>query len=138
MNLDQAQSKPLKQSKGSGLAGWFDVRHRSLSMLAFVLNRITGLGLVLYLGMHLVVLSLLAGGATNWDGFLNIVRSPFFLMMDVVLIAGALIHGLNGIRVALVGMGIGIRGQRSTFIFLMIVALVILAYAAVLIFTIIK
>ncbi len=136
MNLEQTQTKPLKKSKGLGIAGWFDFRHRSLGMLAFVLNRVTGLGLVLYLGLHLVILSLLAGGESNWDGFLNVVTSPLFLMMDVVLIAGALIHGLNGIRVALTGMGIGVRSQRTTFIFLMIVALVVLAYAAVLIFLI--
>lgn len=136
MDIDQIQTKPLNKTKGMGILGWFDFRNRSLGMLAFVLNRVTGLGLVLYLGMHLVVLSLLAGGETNWDGFLNVVRSPIFLMMDVVLIAGALIHGLNGIRVALVGMGIGVNGQRSVFIFLMVVALVVLAYAAVLIFTI--
>lgn len=138
MNLDQAQTKPLKKSKSLGVVSWFDFRNRNLGMLAFVLNRITGLGLVFYLGIHLVVLSLLAGGATNWDTFVNLVRSPFFLFMDVVLITGALIHGLNGIRVALAGMGYGVRNQRSTFIFLMVVALVVLAYAAVLIFMVIE
>jgi len=136
MNLDQAQTKPLKKSIGQGVVNWFDIRRRNLGMLAFVLNRVTGLGLVFYLGIHLVVLSLLAGGEANWDGFLELVRSPFFLFMDVVLIAGALIHGLNGIRVGLVGMGIGVRGQKPAFVFLMVVALVVLAYAAVLVFTI--
>jgi succinate dehydrogenase / fumarate reductase cytochrome b subunit len=136
MNLDQTQTKPLKKSLGQGVVDWFDFRHRSLGMLAFILNRLTGLALVFYLGIHLVVLSMLAGGEENWDSFLELVRSPFFLFMDVVLIAGALIHGLNGIRVALVGMGYGVRSQKSAFIFLMVVALVVLGYAAVLVFTI--
>ena len=136
MNLDHPQSKSLKKTSGQGIVNWFDFRSRSLGMLAFALNRVTGLALVFYLGIHLVVLSLLAGGEANWDGFLDLVRSPLFLLMDVVLIAGALIHALNGIRVALVGMGIGVNRQRSAFIILMAVVLVVLAYAAVLVFTI--
>ena len=40
-------------------ARWFKPAKRGLGMWAFVLNRITGLGLVLYLILHLFVLSTL-------------------------------------------------------------------------------
>jgi succinate dehydrogenase / fumarate reductase, cytochrome b subunit len=39
---------------------WFDVRRRKLGMWAYALNRITGIGLVVYLYLHLAVLSLLS------------------------------------------------------------------------------
>ena len=42
---------------------WFDVRRRRLGMWAYALNRITGIGLVVYLYLHLVILSQLLGGA---------------------------------------------------------------------------
>jgi len=52
-----------------------------------------------------------------------------------VLLFGLLFHGLNGIRVALVGMGIGVQGQRTLFWTLMIIGLVLLAVGGVLVFT---
>jgi succinate dehydrogenase / fumarate reductase cytochrome b subunit len=101
-----------------------------MGMWAFVLNRITGIGLVVYLVLHLVVLSLLAAGEESWDAFVRLARSPIILIVDVVLIAGLLIHGLNGIRVGLVGLGFGVRNQKTAFVALMIVALIVLIYAA--------
>jgi len=136
MNTESQQTKSFQQTVAQRWINWFDFRSRGLGMLAFVLNRLTGIGLVFYLALHLVVLSLLAGGASRWDGFLGLIRSPIFLLLDVVLIAGAVIHGLNGIRVALFGFGIGVRSQKSEFIFLMAAALILIACAAVLIFTI--
>jgi succinate dehydrogenase / fumarate reductase, cytochrome b subunit len=118
------------------VVNWFDFRSRSLGMFAFALNRITGIGLVFYLSLHLVVLSLLFGGPRRYASFLALARSPLFLIGDIVLMAGALIHGLNGIRVALFGFGIGVRSQRAEFIFLMAFALILIACVAVLIFTI--
>lgn len=114
---------------------WFDVRGRRLGLWAFALNRLTGIGLVVYLGLHLVVLSLLLGGEAAWDDFIALARSPVILVLDVVLIAGLLIHGLNGVRVALVGLGIGVRGHKPAFVLLMAVALAALIFAAVRVFT---
>ena len=103
-------------------AQWADVRRRGMGMWAYALNRVTGIGLVVYLYLHLVVLSLLAGGPAMWDPFVNLARSPLFLALDVILIAGWLIHGLNGIRVTLTGMGFGTRRQKSLFVGLMLLA----------------
>ena len=41
------------------LRSWFDVRGRSMSTLAFALNRLTAVGLTIYLFLHLSVLSLI-------------------------------------------------------------------------------
>jgi succinate dehydrogenase / fumarate reductase cytochrome b subunit len=103
-------------------AQWADVRKRGMGKWAYTLNRVTGIGLVVYLYLHLVVLSLLAGGPEMWDPFINLARSPLFLALDVILIAGWLIHGLNGIRVTLTGLGFGTRSQKSLFVGLMLIA----------------
>lgn len=103
---------------------WADVRGRKLGMWAFILNRLSGLGLTLYLFLHLGVLSMLTRGPDSWDPFLAIVKAPWFLMLDVILLAGLLIHGLNGIRVTLNGFGIGVRAQKQLFVVLMAVAAV--------------
>jgi succinate dehydrogenase / fumarate reductase cytochrome b subunit len=114
---------------------WFDFRSWRLGMIAYVLNRVTALGLVLYLYIHLAVLSILLGGPGAWDPFVEIVRSPFFLFLDVILLAGLLIHGLNGLRVALTGFGFGVRAQKPLFVALMIFAAIALLIGALKIFT---
>jgi succinate dehydrogenase / fumarate reductase cytochrome b subunit len=114
---------------------WFDFRSRRLGMLAYILNRVTALGLVLYLYIHLAVLTLLTGGPGAWDPFVAIVRSPFFLFLDVILLAGLLIHGLNGLRIALTGLGLGVRAQKPLFVALMIFAAIVLVIGAFKIFT---
>jgi len=118
------------------LAAWFDVRRDRVGSWAFALNRLTALGLTLYLFVHLVVLYRLTQGESNWDSFIQIVRSPLYLALDVVLIFGILFHGLNGMRVALVGLGIGARRHRTFFWILSGIGLVLLFISAWLVFTI--
>ncbi len=123
-----------RETKVRRTAEWVDVRRRRLGMWAYALNRLSGLGLVLYLYIHLTVLSLLAGGAEGWDRFIALARTPFFLSLDIILLTGLLIHGLNGIRVTLTGMGVGVRSQKGFFVVLMIVAAVALIVGALRIF----
>jgi succinate dehydrogenase / fumarate reductase cytochrome b subunit len=113
-----------------GIAGWFDPRHRHLGGAAFALNRLAGLGVVLYLALHLVILSLLARGPEAWDSFVAVATSPVVLAFDVVLLAGLLIHGLNGIRVTLVGLGLVVSHQRALWIALMTMAAIVLVAGA--------
>ncbi len=113
---------------------WFDPRGRGLGFIAFALHRITGLGLVLYLLLHMVVLSTLLQGEAAWDRFVAFAKSPFFLTLDLLLIAGILIHGLNGLRISIVGLGFGVGKHKILFWLLMVLAAVIFLYAGWLLF----
>jgi succinate dehydrogenase / fumarate reductase cytochrome b subunit len=84
-----------------------DVRRSAVGHWAFSLNRVTGLGLVFYLYLHLAVLSMLLRGEAAWHGFLRLATTPVFLGLDVLLIFGLLFHGLNGLRVIGLTMGHG-------------------------------
>jgi len=55
-----------------------------------------------YLYLHLAVLSMLLRGPGAWDAFVSLARTPYFLTLDVILLAGILIHGLNGWLEALI------------------------------------
>jgi succinate dehydrogenase / fumarate reductase, cytochrome b subunit len=103
--------------KGPGPApsGWLDPRGRAAEGRAFALHRITGLLLVLYMYVHLGVLSMLLAGSSAWHSFLSLVTAKGFLAFDVVLIGMLIFHGLNGIRVALVGSGYLVRCERAMF-----------------------
>jgi succinate dehydrogenase / fumarate reductase cytochrome b subunit len=92
---------------------WLDPRGRHLGTWAFVANRVTGLGLVGYLYLHLAILSTLLRGPEAWDGLVGLFRHPLFLGLDVLLVFGLAVHGLNGLRVALVGSGLLVDRQRA-------------------------
>ena len=128
------QPRATAPARRRGMVGWIDVRGRRLGGWAFILNRITGLGILLYLYLHLVVLSMLLGGPSQWDSFVNIALSPPFLALDILLIVGLVIHGLNGIRVTLVGFGVMHDRQRAMFISLMILGGIVALVAALRIF----
>lgn len=136
MNTETDRYKSSLPAQRQTISAWFDPRNRSMGMLAFVLNRITAIGLVVYLALHLVVLSLLAVGEGTWDTFVAMARSPVILVLDIVLIAGVLIHGLNGIRLTLIGLGYAANRQKSLFVILMVIALVLLVLAGVGVFTV--
>jgi succinate dehydrogenase / fumarate reductase cytochrome b subunit len=91
---------------------WFNVRGKRVGFWAYVVMRLSALGLVLYLFLHLGILSQLAIGQSAWDNFVAIAKSPLVLMLDVVLIVGMLAHGLNGVRLSLIGFGIGVPRQK--------------------------
>ena len=103
----------LRKGVGVPTSGWFDPRGRALGGFAFSVNRVTGLGLVFYLYLHLGVLSLLLRGESSWNDFIRLATSWAFLSLDVLLIFGILYHGLNGIRVALVGSGLVADRERA-------------------------
>jgi succinate dehydrogenase / fumarate reductase cytochrome b subunit len=94
-------------------------------MLAFMLHRITGLGLVFYLFLHLALLNQLRQGPEAWNGFLQVMRSPWVTVLDAMLLLGILIHGLNGLRLTLVGFGLFVRQQKWMFWAALAVAVVV-------------
>ena len=116
--------------KGFGPTAWFDVRRRGSGHVAFSLNRLTGLGLTFYLYLHLAVLSQLLRGPRAWSSFLRLATTPAFLGLDVLLIFGLLAHGLNGLRVALVGTGVAPDRQKGLFWALMTFGAILLLGAA--------
>jgi succinate dehydrogenase / fumarate reductase cytochrome b subunit len=80
-----------------------------------MLHRLSGIGLVVYLYLHLLVLNQLRQGAQGWDRFVKLASSPLFLLLDAILLFGLLMHGLNGFRLVLVGTGIRIQWQKPLF-----------------------
>jgi len=90
---------------------WFDPRGRSAGGWGFILNRITGLGLVLYLCMHLIVLFQLTQGAEAYDGFVTMMKNPLFILGELLVVAAGIMHGINGIRIGLTSFGVGGRYQ---------------------------
>jgi succinate dehydrogenase / fumarate reductase cytochrome b subunit len=94
---------------------WFEPRWRDIGAWAFILNRISALGLTVYLFVHLAVLSTLARGPQAYDSFIALVKSPLFLAGELLVVVAGIYHGLNGLRIAFNSFGIGITRQKQLF-----------------------
>jgi succinate dehydrogenase cytochrome b subunit len=129
---ERARRGPVPH-KGAGppVTAWVTPRGRALGGRAFALHRLTGAALVVYLYVHLGVLTMLLGGASSWDDFLSLATSTAFLGFDVLLIFILLFHALNGVRVALVGSGILVARERLLFWAGIAIGAVALVFAAI-------
>ena len=80
---------------------WFDPRQRDVGTWAFILNRVTALGLTFYLFLHLVILYQLSQGPDAYDSFLELAKHPVIIIGELLVVIAAVYHGLNGIRIGL-------------------------------------
>src|SRR5512138_2357649 len=100
-------------SSPGNAARWFDPRARRAGSWAFILNRLSALGLTFYLGLHLAVLHKLTQGARAYNDFVVSAQSPLIQTGEVILIAAVAFHGLNGLRLILHTFGMGVRHQKQ-------------------------
>ena len=107
---------------------WLDPRGRRLGGWAFILNRLSGLVLTAYLLLHLTLLSTLAWSPAAYDWFIKLMSSRLVLLFDLALAAVLIYHGLNGIRLTLVGLGVGVARHKEIFWAAMLVGLLLLGY----------
>ena len=110
---------------------WFDPRARQAGSWAFILHRLSGLGLTFYLGLHLAVLNKLAQGPQAYDDFVAFSQSPLIKAGEMLLIAAVLFHGLNGLRLILLAFGIGIRQQKKLLAFVLLATFLVSGLFAV-------
>jgi succinate dehydrogenase / fumarate reductase, cytochrome b subunit len=105
---------------------WFIPFRRDIGGWAFALNRITAIGLTIYLFLHLVILGKLAQGPGAYDQFLELTENPFIKLGEWAVVAAAILHGLNGIRIVLTSFGVGVTRQKQLFFGLMVLAALII------------
>ena len=70
-------------------------------MAAFLLHRISGLAVLLFLSIHIVDTSTVYFFPEFYEEFLAVYRAPVFMLLEIALVAGVVYHGLNGFRIAL-------------------------------------
>ena len=120
--MDTTRNQPSARKFWS----WFIPIRRDIGSWAFALNRVTALGLTFYLFLHLIVLGRLAQGPGAYDEFLLLTENPFIKLGEWAVVAAAILHGLNGIRVLLTSFGVGVTRQKQFFYGLMAVAVVVI------------
>ena len=114
---------------------WFNPIGRETGGWAFILNRITALGLTFYLFLHLIILGQLAQGPAGYDGFVELMHNPFVIVGELLVVAAGILHGLNGIRIILTTFGVSVTQQKSLFYTLMFIAVIAILIFGIRMFT---
>ena len=96
---------------------------------AFTLHRIAGVAIAAYGLAHIIVISF-ARLDGPFGSLMKLFQTPPFLAAELLLVAAILFHGLNGFRIILFDLGIGIERQKGLFWGLMALGVVIFAVFA--------
>lgn len=110
-------------------------RNMRLGMYGWLIQRVSGLYLVLFLLTHITAIAQANLGVTTGPmvSMFDVLRNPFwaggtstviFDFMTLVIIA---FHGLNGVRILFLDLGWGVRKHRLVFWFTMMIAVAVTA-----------
>ena len=84
-------------------------------MVAWAIQRATGILLLFYLLLHVHTVSKLSAGPAAFDEAIATFRNPFFKLLEIGLLGTVVLHAFNGIRITLIDLGVGVDNQRHLF-----------------------
>lgn len=88
------------QPQLSGIIGGYT--GNKLGMYAWALHRLTGVGVVFFLLIHIIDTAFVLVGPELYNEAMSLYKAPFFRPLEVALAASVIYHALNGIRVTLI------------------------------------
>jgi succinate dehydrogenase / fumarate reductase cytochrome b subunit len=91
-----------------GIWGWLGGGRYGPERYAYALHRVAGMALLLYLLLHIVLTSARAFGEAAWRATMAAVAHPVFKLGEYLVFAAFAYHALNGVRLILVELGIGL------------------------------
>lgn len=84
-------------------------------MVAWTIQRVTGLLLLFYLFLHVHTISRLSHGPAAFNQAMATFNSPFFKLLEIGLFGIVVLHAFNGIRITLLDLGVAAGKQRQMF-----------------------
>ena len=91
-----------------GIKGMADPRRYGIERVAYLLMRLSGLGLLAYFVAHIYETSSILQGKVGWDEFLEITQTTEGHIILAIVIGMSVFHTVNGIRVMLGEGGVGV------------------------------
>jgi succinate dehydrogenase / fumarate reductase cytochrome b subunit len=102
----------MLESKGRpnrlGIWGWLGGGRWGFERYVYTLHRVTGLGILAYFLLHIVVTSSRALGQASWQAAMGKVTGPLFTLGEYLVFVAFAFHAVNGIRLVLVELGFGV------------------------------
>jgi len=101
---------------------------------AWILHRLTGLGLTFYILLHIVALTGLTRGEAAFNEEMAMFSTPLFLFLEWALGSLVMFHAVNGVRIVLVDFGNGARYHKQILAFVYVLSIVMVLGMGYLIF----
>lgn len=71
-------------------------------MISWALHRLTGLGVLVFLLVHIADIFVIGYGPEEFNDLLFIYHNPFFRVMEIMLVGAVYYHAFNGVRIILI------------------------------------
>lgn len=91
-------------------------------MLSWILHRLSGVGLMIFLIIHIEGMFSIAKGPEAFNDVIATYNTPLFKVLEIFLFAAIVFHAVNGIRIILMDFASGSRYPKPLLISTYIVA----------------
>lgn len=99
-----AQTQPRHNYLGA--LGWIWAGNYKLERYLYILHRITGLGILLFLLLHLVMTTVFRiQGEEVWEATMAVLHNPWFKVGEYLVVVAFVYHALNGLRLIIQELG---------------------------------
>jgi len=95
-------------SASAGFRHWLFGARRGLEAYIFLLHRLTGLILLVFVVAHILLGASRLVSMSLWAELMQLTRSPWIAGLEHLLLFAFAFHAFNGLRLILVEFGIGI------------------------------
>ena len=99
------------------------------------LHRITGLGLMFYLYLHILALTALQEGPEAFNAEMELFKSPIFMFLEWALFGLVLFHSFNGFRIVLIDLAEGAKYHKKLLYWLTAISIALFAGMGYVIFS---
>ncbi|MDP8240212.1 MAG: succinate dehydrogenase, cytochrome b556 subunit [Candidatus Hatepunaea meridiana] len=91
-----------------GVWGWLGGGRWGLERYLYTLHRLTGLGILLYFILHILVTSSRVFSEKAWETWMGVFSSPVFKIGEFLVYVAFAYHAINGIRLILIELGFSV------------------------------
>jgi succinate dehydrogenase / fumarate reductase cytochrome b subunit len=95
-------------------------------MWSWLLHRITGLGLLVFLFIHIVDISVIGFGPKVYNESVLLFDQAIVRLLSLALVASVLYHALNGLRIMAIDFwSKGVRYQKALFVAVLAASIIV-------------
>ncbi|MDD5095508.1 MAG: hypothetical protein PHV74_14200 [Dehalococcoidia bacterium] len=128
-----------------GIKGWVWAGRYTWERYLYTLHRVTGLGMLLFITIHMGINGVRLGGQNDWTDVMDFMDNPVFKVGEFLVVAAFIFHAINGGRLILQHLGFtlgkpkppiypyvdAMRGHRSLMWVVLFAAAAIAIYVAI-------
>lgn len=96
-----------------GIGGWVWAGKYKLERYLYLLHRVTGLGILLFMLFHFTVTTIFrVQGEAVWSGAIGLLENPVLKVGEYLVAVAFVYHALNGLRLIIQELGYGLGKPR--------------------------